>query len=314
MTTAAPSTHDRVKTREVDAAAEYLVALGVTTADGKPRPGMAAKLRQIERFVQTISSLVGSAPDPSSDSAPPSLRVCDVGCGRGYLTFASHAHLVKAGWAVSTQGVELRPPVVQEVEGIARRLGSDFDGLRFSVGAIATMLPMPKEATGQATASTSFEDPSEDGVDVLIALHACDTATDDAIWCGIVRGARVIVTAPCCQKEVRRQLDPFLARGDTDHVLDPMLRHGIFRERTAEMVTDSLRASLLELAGYDVKVFEFIGGEHTAKNVIIAATRRAVPRSAAGLSAIRKQLLQQLALFGVKRQRLAEWMNVLPRP
>merc|ERR1712216_758595 len=110
------------------------------------------------------------------------------------------------------------------------------------------------------------------GIDVLLALHACDTATDDALWCGVASGAAVIVVAPCCHKEVRRQIERVAPRRAVDP-LAAALRHGIYRERTAEMLTDSMRALLLEMAGYEVSVFEFVGGEHTAKNVMIPAVK-----------------------------------------
>lgn len=326
--------HDRRKgsggAAAVESAEPFLVALGVTTAAGKPRPGQAAKLRQIRKFVETLNTLVGPPP-----AAGTPLRVCDVGCGRGYLTFAAHAALHGAGWSVQTRGVELRPAIVHEVDGIARRLGAPFEDLRFEEGAIESMLPPMRAAAASEEhrhGDTEAAGAGGEGLDVLVALHACDTATDDALWCGVLRGARTIVTAPCCHKEVRRQLDPHMAshsrrqaaraeggsggghggEGGGGHPLSALLRHGIFRERTAEMATDTARALLLELAGYDVKVFEFVGGEHTAKNVIIAASLRAVPPSEAEKAQTRRQLHQQLELFGVRTQRLARWMGELP--
>ncbi|KAL1528958.1 hypothetical protein AB1Y20_010280 [Prymnesium parvum] len=356
----AAAPHDRTKARLTPAAASYLVALGVTDEAGKPRPGMAGKRRQIERFVQTIAALVGSPP-PDSAAAERTLHVCDVGCGRGYLTFATHAYLAAAGWGVRTLGVELRPALVAEVEAIARRLGGEFAGLHFAEGAIARVLPDGGEGGGGRGEGGGGEGGGGERVDVLIALHACDTATDDALWCGIARGARVVVTAPCCHKQARRrwrsgsrrgggggwcgedgwteawrggrsgvvgerssatclaptqvrqQLDPFLAAAEGEaHPLEPLLKHAIFRERTAEMVTDAVRSLLLQLAGYDVKVFEFVGGEHTSKNVMIAATRRVEPHTESERAGIRLHLQQQLSMFGIRRQRLAERMGELP--
>ncbi|KAL1528959.1 hypothetical protein AB1Y20_010280 [Prymnesium parvum] len=308
----AAAPHDRTKARLTPAAASYLVALGVTDEAGKPRPGMAGKRRQIERFVQTIAALVGSPP-PDSAAAERTLHVCDVGCGRGYLTFATHAYLAAAGWGVRTLGVELRPALVAEVEAIARRLGGEFAGLHFAEGAIARVLPDGGEGGGGRGEGGGGEGGGGERVDVLIALHACDTATDDALWCGIARGARVVVTAPCCHKQVRQQLDPFLAAAEGEaHPLEPLLKHAIFRERTAEMVTDAVRSLLLQLAGYDVKVFEFVGGEHTSKNVMIAATRRVEPHTESERAGIRLHLQQQLSMFGIRRQRLAERMGELP--
>ena len=336
----APAAHDRAKTKQIDPAAQFLVALGVCSPQGKPRPGMAAKLRQINRFVDTLSGLVGEPTDTASV-----LRVCDVGCGRGYLTFAAHSLLNRVGWDVETTGLELRPALVHEIEGMARRLGEEFHGLKFEEGAIEDLV---SNASSSVTAANVAPE-----LDVLVALHACDTATDDALYYGIQRGARVLLTAPCCHKELRRQMDPYLSghelerparyedmpwpslessmikeldanhgftpqsssvkgvasEGLEGHTLAPVLRYGIFRERMAEMATDAIRGLLLEIAGYDVRVFEFIGGEHTAKNVMIAATKRTRPRPEAEVSTARAQLAQQLALFGAKRQRLAERMG-----
>ena len=197
-------------------------------ATASPTVGTFA-LRHRHRHRRTRSVRMAGAPPVDGSSKEISskeqraLRVCDVGCGRGYLTFATHAHLSAVGWDVDTYGVELRPAIVQEVEGIARRLGPSFDGLRFGEGAIASLLPMPRpptqpgsgtaaeaadavagEAAGEAAAAEGpgaegdekdggtgdAKDGAKDGatggveeLDVLIALHACDTATDDALWC-----------------------------------------------------------------------------------------------------------------------------------
>ena len=209
----------------------------------------------------------------------------------------------------------MRQDLVDETNGIAQGLGADFRGLRFEQSAIADYLSQGSLSTAEKSCEEAL---------VLIALHACDTATDDALWAGIRNDADAIITAPCCHKEVRRQLNAFVATGGvgrgedeasasgpSGHPLGPLLRFGTYRERAAEMATDAMRALLLEIAQYDVQVFEFIGGEHTAKNVMIAATKRAKrrERSEGQLRALRRELRDLMALHGVERQRLAEWMG-----
>ena len=319
---APPLDHDRRKGVPVEATSDFLQALGVTKPDGSPRAGKSAKLRQIEKFVETIAALVkrgvGSV-DGGDDgggsagggvgggrSGPgKSLRIVDAGCGRGYLTFASHAYFDQLGWDVKTAGVEIRKDLVTSMNGVARGLGAGFDGLVFEHAQVSEYLAAlggmdPSDPDGGVLTSSSR-------VDVLVALHACDTATDDALWCGISNGARVIVTAPCCHKQVRRQLevDESRPRGP----LDAALRHGIYRERTAEMVTDTLRSLLLEIGGYDVSVFEFVGGEHTAKNVMIAAVKRKHLRSDAELAERRAEFNAMCEQFSVREQALAVWMG-----
>ena len=150
----------------------------------------------------------------------------------------------------------------------------------------------------------------DNNMDILIALHACDTATDDSIWYGIQRNSSIIVTAPCCHKEVRLYLDPHVAQlRNEGNPLADMLRHNIYKERIAETVTDSIRALLLEIANYDVQVFEFIGGEHTSKNVMIPALKKKTPRTKVQIENLRNRLKALAALHGITRQKLAEWMN-----
>jgi len=294
--------HDEQKNSAVDPASPFLVALGVSDTGGRPKRGMASKLRQCQKFVEIVGGLVEHRAGAlfgrhADDGAAAAVRVVDMGCGRGYLTFALHAHLCRTyGRGVASTGIEMRGTLVREIDGIARTLGGDFASLRFAEGKIEDFSP---EGVGET-----------DAADVLIALHACDTATDDAIWYGVRRDAQVIVTAPCCHKEVRRQLDPYLVSlGGDGHPMADVLRHGIYRERIAEAATDSMRALLLEIAGYDVKVFEFVGGEHTSKNVMVAATRREVDRTREETEGLRARLVELAGIHGVKKMRLAGWME-----
>jgi SAM-dependent methyltransferase len=266
--------HDRAKSHPVPAQATWLRALGVTNDRGQPREGMADKFRQIQKFAELLTHLFAEAfPSPNSqDAATPALRVVDMGSGKGYLTFAL-AEVFRH--RATVRGVEARPELVDLCNRVAREAGF-APQLSFTAGTIA-------------------ETPL-DACNVLIALHACDTATDDALARGVAAGARLLVVAPCCQKELRRQLS-------APPVLADALRHGIFQERQAEFVTDALRAQLLEWAGYRTKVFEFISTEHTAKNLMIAAIKDDAQPPGNVATAERIRAFAQF--YGIGRQQLA---------
>ncbi len=273
--------HDRKKRRFVEPEGNvYLRALGVTNERGEVKPGMADKFRQINKFVETLSGLFDASPLKGRAE----ISVVDMGSGKGYLTFAVYDYLNRQpGLKARVTGVEAREELVGLCNRIAREAG--FDGLKFQTGFIQ-----------------EFELPE---TDILIALHACDTATDDALFKGVAAKASVVITAPCCHKEVRPQIEP-------PEPLRGVLRHGILLEREAETVTDSLRALLLEHAGYKVKVFEFISTEHTRKNTMIAGVKREDGRG--GESAWRQyQTLKEF--YGVREQRLERLLRAtLPPP
>lgn len=279
-TSEAPDTaHDRVKPRRVEARQAWLLALGVTTSEGSVCKGYESKFRQIHRFVELMDPLLvesgllrpeGMSPD--GETAP--IRLRDMGCGKGYLTFALHEHLRgRSARPVQTQGIEARPALVDAANRVARDAGCG--GLEFMAGTIAEVAPEPLE--------------------VLVALHACDTATDDALAAGIDSGAALLVVSPCCHKEVRAQLVP-------PPVLASALAHGILMEREAEFVTDALRAALLDWAGYEPRVFEFVSTEHTGKNLMIAALKR---RSPGDRDAAAGRVRELAAFYGIQQHRLA---------
>jgi SAM-dependent methyltransferase len=265
---AAPPSHgnDRLKPRPIPPETPWLRTLGVTDERGKPLAAMTDKFRQIEKFAEIIGHLVKEAPLEEGRV----LRVFDMGCGKGYLTFATSELL---GERAQVCGVEARADLVEFCSNAAAEQG--FEGrLSFRVGSIA---------------QTDVGD-----VDILIALHACDTATDDALAKGVTAGAALLVVAPCCQKEIRPQIV-------SPPVLSAALKHGIFAERQAEFATDALRAQLLEWAGYRTRVIEFISTEHTAKNTMITAVR-ARPR---GDQAVAARIRDFAAFYGIRRQTLA---------
>ncbi len=272
VTSSNPS-HDRVKHRDIPTERPYLRGLGITNKEGIVLPGGKRKYKQINKFVEIIDGLVKAHPLPAG------AHVVDMGSGSGYLTFALYDHLVNSlKLKVSVTGVELRPKLVEKCRRIAEE--NNFDGLRFVEGYIGTYVP--------------------DRMDMMIALHACDTATDDALAQAVQFDTEIMVVAPCCQKQVRRDMD-------VPAPLKPLLKNGILLERQAAMLTDGLRALLLEARGYGTKVFEFIPLEHTAKNVMITATR------AKGRSAADVEIATLKETFGVQRHYLEEKLAAMDR-
>lgn len=270
--------NDRAKPRLIPPDAVWMQKLGVTQNNGQPRPGMTGKYRQIEKFAEVLSHLLAEAHLANRETERP-LDIVDMGAGKGYLTFTL-AHLL--GERARITGVEQRADLVAANNALAREQG--FSNLTFIRGSIA---------------ETQLE-----RIDVLIALHACDTATDDALFMGLSANARLLVVSPCCQKELRPQLT-------APPVLADALRHGIFQERQAEFVTDALRAQLLEYAGFSTRVFEFVSPDHTARNVMISAIRE---RSQFD-SRLLERLRQFATFYGVAEQRLAQHLGVsLQRP
>jgi SAM-dependent methyltransferase len=268
--------HDRAKKRLLPEQSQaWLQALSVTTAQCVVREGMADKHRQIHKFVEILSHLVAEANLPTERP----IEIADMGCGKGYLTFATHDYFnLIASRPAHVHGIEFRPELVRVCNEVAAATGRPT--LDFSAGTIQSAIY-----------------PS---LDVLIALHACDTATDDALAKGVQAEAALLVVAPCCQKELRSQLT-------AAPVLAPALRHGIFQERQAEFATDALRALLLEWAGYKTKVFEFISTEHTAKNLLIVAQRTS-PRGQTD-DARAQRIRAFAAFYGVRYQRLAAQLD-----
>lgn len=296
-TAAAPASHDRARSRLLAAEAPWLRALGVTNERGQPREGMAHKYRQIEKFAELLQSLLAESGLAAADASAP-LRIADMGAGKGYLTFALAALL---GPRALITGIERRADLVATCNRVAADCG--FAGhLAFVEGDIP--VPPPTSSVPLTSDLGHFSAVSP-GLDALIALHACDTATDDALYAGHSAGARLLVVSPCCQKELRPQLV-------APPVLADALRHGIFQERQAEFATDALRAQLLECAGYRTKVFEFVSTEHTAKNLMIVAHRPA-PGSPGAFTPPPSALARTrafAAFYGIREQRLARHLGI----
>jgi len=242
---AQPEVHDREKKRFLELSRPFLRDLGVTDAQQQLIPSMSRKWKQINKFIEVFAHAFATA--RLGAQAP--VRVADFGSGKGYLTFAIHdylSHTLERDAQVT--GVELREDMVALCNTAAASLKSP--GLVFEHGDVRTVVPSD--------------------IDVMIALHACDIATDYAIHTGIRTGAAIIMCSPCCHKQIRLQIQ-------SPDLLRPMLQYGLHLGQQAEMVTDSLRALYLEACGYETKVFEFISLEHTNKNKMILAIKRAEP-------------------------------------
>ena len=215
----------------------FLVRLGVQTPEGKVRNQHQDKFRQINRFVEFI--------DDSLDHLPKdrTIRILDFGSGKSYLTFALYHYLrIEKGLDIKVTGLDLKKEVIEECSTIAKDLG--YDDLEFLVGDI-----------------NDYNE--ETSVDMVVTLHACDIATDMALARAVRWGAKVILSVPCCQHELFSQIK--------SPALDLMLQHGLIKERFSALATDSIRAELLSLVGYEAQLLEFIDIEHTPKNVLIRA-------------------------------------------
>lgn len=280
FTLAPERSHDRRNPlREGLAAEPFMQKLGVTAPGGQPRPGMAGKLRQVVRFVEILGHLLDDWHRP--DGGP--VQVADMGAGKGYLTFALAYALRKRGLEARVTGVELRSELVESGNRLAAELG--MEGVRFVQGSIDAWKPAER-------------------VDVLVALHACNTATDDALFQGIRDGAGLIVTSPCCHQELRPQIR-------LPAPLAVLAGHGILLERQAEILTDALRARLLEMHGYDSRVFEFVEPEHSGKNLMLAGVLR---RGGGRRPELLKDEFREVwEAFALETQRLAVLLGEVPR-
>jgi hypothetical protein len=266
-----PGSHDRQKQRFLSLDRPFLCALGITTPQHTLVPAMARKWKQINKFIEVFAHALAASKLASAQT----LHVVDFGAGRAYLSFALHDWLRhNQGLQAEVTGVELRPDLVKEGQQTISTLG--LQGMHMQQGDVRDWRSEP--------------------MDVMIALHACDTATDHAIHLGLVAGAQIIMCSPCCHKEVRPQLL-------SPHPLRSVFQHGIHAEQQAEMLTDSLRALLLEAQGYDTQVFEFVTLEHTRKNKMILAVKRQQANESAAAAAM-AQVEELKRYFGVREQRL----------
>lgn len=265
--TVAETSHNRRRNYLIpdDRPCPFLQEVGVMLPDGRVKPSMFHKFRQINRYLEFVNDVYGELP------AEGPIRVVDFGCGKSYLTFALHYFLTSIRRReVEIVGLDRKADVVEHCQGIAERL--ELRGLRFTPGEIHTFQPA-------------------DAVHLAVSLHACDTATDDALANALRWQSRVIFAVPCCQHELAR-----LIPGEK---LPGLTGYGLFRERFAAMATDALRARFLETQGYRTQVIEFIETEHTPKNVLLRAVRRGnTEQESAERMAEYQQLTEDLGITG----------------
>lgn len=249
----------------------FLQDLGVQTQDGKIVKSRYDKYRQINRFLEFIEDILPSLPTKRP------VRIIDFGCGKSYLTFAMYYYLkILKQYEIEITGLDLKAEVIRECSRLCEKYG--YEGLRFHQGDIQ-----------------SFEESGS--VDMVVTLHACDTATDYALDKAVKWGAKVILSVPCCQHELNRQIkcEP----------LAELFGYGLIRERAAALFTDALRAELLEAQGYDAQILEFIDMEHTPKNILLRCIRRS--RGAEDANEIRYRMKKQ-----EKTQALMSFLQVQP--
>ena len=241
--------HDKKKERLLDAGDPFLREVGISDSSGQIKPSKSDKYRQVEEFLRLLSPTLTSAIEAGQIKKPTSaapLTIVDLGCGHAYLTFAAHQYLRTLGMDVKVIGIDVRTASRDRNNEIARKLG----------------ITETIEFRAEEIADTTLRQ-----ADVAIALHACDTATDDAIAWAVKADAKLMMIAPCCHHDIQSQLS------ETPEPWSLITRYGIMRERLADLLTDSLRMQILKLRGYRVEAIEFIGGEHTPRNLMIRAVK-----------------------------------------
>jgi SAM-dependent methyltransferase len=277
-------THDKEKKRLISPNANsYLHLLKITDVDGNVFKNAQDKYKQINQYIEILSSLIKELPTGTIKN------VVDMGSGKGYLTFALYDYLhQQLNLKAKVTGVEFREDLVSLCNDIAKQ--SDFGQLNFVKGTIEGF------------------DVKE--INLLIALHACDTATDDAIFKGIDAGAELIVVAPCCHKQIRREIEKNKVKNDVSF----LTKYGIFLERQAEMVTDGMRALILEYHGYKTKVFEFISDAHTPKNVLVVGVKPLNPLKGTSEAKRKEEILQKIketkTYFGIDYHHLERLLGL----
>lgn len=270
--------HDRSKKRVLDESDPIFIALGITDHAGRLKPSRTDKFKQVQEFLKNLEAALESL--NSEIEGRDVLKVVDLGCGHAYLTFAAHTFIKRMGYTVEVLGVDERTDSRDRNNEIAKNLGISSE-IRFEASTIAELLVRP--------------------VDIAIALHACDTATDDALAWAIKSKARAILVAPCCQHDIQKQIDK------APEPWGIATRYGILQERIGDILTDSIRAQILRILGYQTEIIEFIAGTHTAKNLMI----RAFQAKSLTRPAVRKKDLTELEAMIAQWQVKPKLMNLL---
>ena len=241
--------HDKKKDRLLDSNDPFLREVGIADAKGVIKPSRQDKYKQVEEFLRLLSPALNAAIEAGQIHKPTMenpLRITDLGCGHAYLTFAAHQFLIKTGLPVIVTGIDVRPDSRDRNNSIAEKLG------------ITETIKFKAEEISKTTS---------DRADIAIALHACDTATDDAIAWAVNGGAKLLLIAPCCHHDIQKQID------SAPEPWGALTKFGLMKERLGDILTDSFRAQLLRIVGYRVEVIEFVGGEHTPRNLMIRAVK-----------------------------------------
>lgn len=241
--------HDKKKDRLLDSNDPFLREVGIADAKGVIKPSRQDKYKQVEEFLRLLSPALNAAIEAGQIHKPTHenpLRITDLGCGHAYLTFAAHQFLINSGIPVVVTGIDIRPDSRDRNNKIAETLG------------ITKTITFKAEEISKTTA---------DSADVAIALHACDTATDDAIAWAVNSGAKLLLIAPCCHHDIQKQIE------SVPEPWGALTKFGLMKERLGDLLTDSFRAQLLRIVGYRVEVIEFVGGEHTPRNLMIRAVK-----------------------------------------
>jgi len=241
--------HDKKKDRLLDPSDPFLREVGIADTKGAIKPSRQDKYKQVEEFLRLLSPTLNAAIEAGQIHNPTKenpLRITDLGCGHAYLTFAAHQYLMKSGIPVEVTGIDVRPDSRDRNNAIAEKLG------------ITSTITFKAEEISKTTA---------DAADIAIALHACDTATDDAIAWAVNGGAKLLLIAPCCHHDIQKQIE------SAPEPWGALTKFGLMKERLGDLLTDSFRAQLLRIVGYRVEVIEFVGGEHTPRNLMIRAVK-----------------------------------------
>ena len=267
--------HDRTKERLLDASDPFLIEVGISDHKGSIKPSMQDKYRQVEEFLRIL--------EPALPEKKEKLSIVDLGCGYAYLTFATHQYLRKSGIDAHVIGIDVRENSRDRNNAIAKKLGIT-DSIEFRAEEIS---------------ETKIE-----SADIAIALHACDTATDDAIAWGVQHGVQLLLIAPCCHHDLQVQIQ------DIPEPWPMLTRHGIMRERLGDLLTDSFRTQILKLLGYRVDAIEFVGGEHTPRNLMIRATKTGAKPEPVDIARY-KEMLAQWNVNPALAQRLAKELGAI---
>ncbi len=267
--------HDRTKERLLDSSDPFLIEVGISDHKGVIKPSMQDKYRQVEEFLRIL--------EPALPEKKDQLSIVDLGCGHAYLTFATHQYLRKSGIDARVIGVDVRENSRDRNNKIAQKLGIK-DSIEFRAEEIS--------------------DTAIKSADIAIALHACDTATDDAIAWGVQNNVSLLLIAPCCHHDLQVQIQ------EVPEPWPMLTRHGIMRERLGDLLTDSFRTQILKLLGYRVDAIEFIGGEHTPRNLMIRATKTGAKADAIDLARY-KEMLAEWKVQPALAQRLAKELGAI---